>query len=323
MGRSLDVIIVNWNAGEQLRQCLEAIAATKRRDVDLRSIVVVDNGSSDSSLEGIDRIRLPTRIVLNNSNRGFAAACNQGAKDSTADYLLFLNPDTRVQRNALTDPIQFMEKEENERIGVLGIQLVDERGRVTRTCARFPTVGRFVAKMIGLDRALPKLFPPHFMTEWDHADSRAVDQVMGAYFLIRCSLFKELGGFDERFFVYFEEVDLTVRARRKGWSTFYLSNVQTYHRGGGVTEQVKARRLFYSLRSRVLYGYKHFGRWKGTLLMLTTLFIEPFSRLTRAAARRSPAELVQTVHAYALLWRALPRAIARSQGVIVGQRTRS
>ncbi len=310
MGRSLDIIIVNWNAGDQLRQCLEAIAAANREDVELRRTVVVDNGSTDSSLEGINRGRLPTRIVLNSNNRGFAVACNQGAKDSTTDYLLFLNPDTRVQRNALVDPIDFLEREENNRIGILGIQLVDDRGRVTPTCARFPTVGRFVAKMIGLDSAMPKLFPPHFMTEWDHADSRPVDQVMGAYFLIRRSLFKELGGFDERFFVYFEEVDLTVRALKRGWSTFYLSSVKSYHRGGGVTERVKARRLFYSLHSRILYGYKHFGRRKGTLLMLTTLFVEPVSRLTRAVARRSPAEIVHTIHGYALLWRALPRAIA-------------
>ncbi len=318
MAPSLDIIIVNWNAGEQLRQCLEAIADAERKDIDLRGIVVVDNGSTDSSLEGIDRIRLPIRIVLNKSNQGFAAACNQGAKDSMADYLLFLNPDTRVQPNALADPIAFMDRQENQRIGILGIQLVDERGRVTRTCARFPTVGRFVTKMIGLDRLLPRVFPPHFMTEWDHADSRPVDQVMGAYFLIRRLLFMELGGFDQRFFVYFEEVDLTVRALERGWSTFYLSNVKTYHRGGGVTEQVKARRLFYSLRSRILYGYKHCGRWKGTILMLTTLFIEPLSRLMRAVARRSPAELVQTMQAYALLWRALPRAIAhtdRGQGM--------
>src|SRR5438874_11159951 len=125
MGRSVDIVIVNWNAGEQLRQCLEAIAAAKRTEVELRRTVVVDNGSTDLSLEGIDRIRLPTRIVLNKTNRGFAAACNQGAKDSTADYLLFLNPDTRVQPNALAEPIDFMEREENRRIGILGIQLVD------------------------------------------------------------------------------------------------------------------------------------------------------------------------------------------------------
>src|SRR6266566_8744811 len=253
---------------------------------------------------------VPVTVVRNDRNRGFAAACNQGAKNSNADYLLFLNPDTRLDQNALVDPIHFMEYPQNSTVGIVGIQLVDAQGHVTPTCARFPTVGRFLTKMVGLDRALPSVFTPHFMTEWDHRDSRPVDQVMGAYFLIRRSLFDKLGGFDERFFVYFEEVDLTVRALKRGWSTFYLSSVKSYHRGGGVTERVKARRLFYSLHSRILYGYKHFGRRKGTLLMLTTLFVEPVSRLTRAVARRSPAEIVHTIHGYALLWRALPRAIA-------------
>jgi len=269
--------------------------------------VVVDNASIDCSLEDIGHSELNLVVMRNSTNRGFAAACNQGAQDSRADYLLFLNPDTRVETNALADPISFMEKEGNERIGILGIQLVDAHGRVTPTCARFPTPGRFVAKMFGLDKAMPRTFPPHFMTEWDHADTRLVDQVMGAFFLIRRSLFTALGGFDERFFVYFEEVDLSLRARYNGWSTIYLSNVRSYHGGGGVTEQVKATRLFYSLRSRILYGFKHFGRWKGTLLLFASLFIEPWSRFVIAVARRSLTEIRETAQAYIRLFTTLPR----------------
>src|SRR6266566_945961 len=253
---------------------------------------------------------VPVTVVRNDRNRGFAAACNQGAKNSNADYLLFLNPDTRLDQNALVDPIHFMEYPQNSTVGIVGIQLVDAQGHVTPTCARFPTVGRFLTKMVGLDRALPSVFTPHFMTEWDHRDSRPVDQVMGAYFLIRRSLFDKLGGFDERFFVYFEEVDLSVRARSGGWTTYYLSRVKSYHRGGGVTDQVKATRLFYSLRSRILYGYKHFGRVWGTLLLVTTVAIEPFSRLILALSRRSSSELGETLRAYLMLWGTLPRLTA-------------
>jgi hypothetical protein len=313
MGRSLDIVIVNWNAGSQLRECLEAIVGAQRGEVRLRSVIVVDNGSTDSSLNGVNRIPLPLKTILNDSNRGFAAACNQGARNSNADYLLFLNPDTRVRSNGLAGPIAFMERRGNEQIGIVGIQLLDDSGRITQTCARFPTVTRFVTKMFALDRMFPSRFPPHFMTEWSHTETRQVDQVMGAYFLIRRALFDQLGGFDERFFVYFEEVDLARRALSEGWTTFYFSDAQSYHRGGGVTNQVKARRLFYSLRSRILYGYKHFGAWKGTVLLLTTMFLEPVSRLLRAAARGSGAEVLDTMHAYALLFRALPQAIARGR----------
>lgn len=311
MVSSVDIVIVNWNAGPLLRECLESIVDVSQTDLVPRT-VVVDNASTDRSLHALDDIQLPVIIVRNERNRGFAAACNQGAKGSTAHYLLFLNPDTRLSTGALAGSVALMDRPEHQRIGILGIQLVDASGSVTPTCARFPTPGRFFSTMLGLDRTLPRLFPPHFMVEWDHRDSREVDQVMGAFFLIRRSLFEALGGFDERFFVYFEEVDLSVRARALGWHTFYLSNVQAYHRGGGVTEQVKPTRLFYSLRSRILYAHKHFNRWTATLLTLGTLFVEPVSRLVLAIIRGSPSQFLDTVKGYALLWRALPRVIAVS-----------
>src|SRR5205823_7218964 len=134
-------------------------------------------------------------------------------------------------------------------IGIAGIQLLDADGRIARTCARFPTPGRFFSKMLGLDTILPAAFAPHFMVEWDHNHNREVDQVMGAFFLVRRSVFEALGGFDERFFVYFEEVDFSLRARKLGWRTFYLSVAQAYHWGSGpVTKPAQATRLFYSLR---------------------------------------------------------------------------
>jgi GT2 family glycosyltransferase len=273
--------------------------------------VVVDNASTDLSLHSLDKLQLPLTLVRNDRNRGFAAACNQGAKGSTAHYLLFLNPDTRLSPGALAGSVALMDRPEHQHTGILGIQLVDASGAVTPTCARFPTPGRFVSTMLGLDRALPRIFLPHFMVEWDHRDSREVDQVMGAFFLIRRSLFEALGGFDERFFVYFEEVDLAVRARALGWRSFYLSDVQAYHRGGGVTQQVKPARLFYSLRSRILYAYKHFNYRTATLLALGTLFVEPVSRVVLAIIRGSPSQVVDTIKGYALLWRSIPRTLVR------------
>jgi len=202
-----------------------------------------------------------------------------------------------------------MELPENQQIGIAGVQLVDDDGRVSRTCARLPTPGRFLTKMLGLDRALPNVFPSHFMTEWDHRGNRAVEQVIGAFLLVRRSLFDRLGGFDERFFVYFEEVDLSARARALGYGTFYLGDVQAYHRGGGVSERVKDHRLFYSLRSRILYAYKHFGWWSATGVTVATLLVEPVARLTLAASRGSLEELWATIRAYAMLLDAMPRTL--------------
>ena len=303
----LDIIIVNWNTGNQLRECLESIATANQAGFSLNRVVVVDNMSADDSLEGLDDLDLPLILIKNKENVGFAAACNQGAKGSRSDYLLFLNPDTRLFEDSLRLIVSFMQRPENEKIGICGIQLVDERGSVSRTCSRFPTPLMFFSKMLGLDRLFPRYFPSHFMSEWDHGETRELDHVIGAFFFVRRSLFKRLGGFDQRFFVYLEDLDFSLRARLSGWRSFYLANAQAYHKGGGSSELVKATRLFYSLRSRILYGYKHFGWFSATFLMAGTLFLEPLCRLALAIiGRRSVMEAKETIKGYAMLWCAIP-----------------
>jgi N-acetylglucosaminyl-diphospho-decaprenol L-rhamnosyltransferase len=309
MSPSLDVVIVNWNSGAQLRECLESLVASRKASFRLSRVVVVDNASTDGSIYGVTDLGLPVTIIANILNRGFAAACNQGAMGSEADYLLFLNPDTRLFEESLTKPLVFMEQPSSQNIGIAGIQLIDDRGLVSRSCARFPTARVFIAKMFGLERLLPGLFPSHFMIEWDHSWSREVDQVMGSFFLVRRLLFKRLGGFDQRFFVYFEEVDFSLCARQAGWGSYYVSETRAYHKGGSSSEDIKAMRLFYSLRSRVRYGYKHFGRWSATSLLLGTLLVEPLSRLLLGIRHRSGREVKETLGGFARLWGCLPRLL--------------
>jgi GT2 family glycosyltransferase len=303
----MDIIIVNWNSGGQLRDCLESINnAANRGSFELSRVVVVDNASSDGSADGLEDLGLPLTALRNTVNRGFAAACNQGAKRSRADYLLFLNPDTYVNEDSLAKPLIFMEKTFSQNIGIVGIQLLDDDGKIARTCARFPTPGRFFSKMLGLDRLFPHVFPSHFMSEWDHRDSREVDHVMGAFFLIRRSIFKELNGFDEQFFVYLEDLDFSIRAWQAGWRSFYLADAKARHKGGGTSEKAKAMRLFYSLQSRMFYSYKHFGWWPATSLMLGTLLIEPIARFMLSASHRSTREIEETIKGYFILWSKLP-----------------
>jgi N-acetylglucosaminyl-diphospho-decaprenol L-rhamnosyltransferase len=313
----IDVVIVDFNTGQLIQDCLGSLAQHVPRLSRLARVVVVDNASSKPTADFLNVNNLPLQIIRNSENRGFAAACNQGAACGEAPYILFLNPDTVLQPDSMSVPIEFMERPENARVGICGIQLVDKRGQVGRTCARFPTTSIFVAKMLGLDRLWPQRFPPHFMVEWDHTVTRRVDQVMGAFFLVRRSLFEALGGFDERFFVYFEEVDFSWRARQAGWLTYYVAEAQVYHRGGGTSEQVKASRLFYSLRSRILYGYKHFGWLSATVLALATLVIEPITRVGLALAHASGQSVPETLRAYGRLWRDMLRVFPSSNNRFV------
>ncbi len=304
---SLRIVIVNWNGGQQLRQCLRSIVTTRPDGFTLERVVVVDNASADGSAENLADLALPLTVIRNGENRGFGAACNQGAAGSAAPYLLFLNPDTRLFRDSLAAPIRLMQRPENQQIGVVGIQLTDERGDVHRCCARFPSPGLLLSRMLGLDRLFPRRFPGHYLTDWDHRTSRDVDQVMGAFFLVRRSLFEAQHGFDERFFVYMEDLDFSLRIREAGWRSFYFAGAQAYHKGRGTTDQAKSVRLSYSRHSRILYCYKHFGRWRGTCLAAGFLLLEPVSRVALAAARGSRTQVRETLNGYALLWRALLR----------------
>ena len=313
MSPSLHIVIVNWNTGDELRRCLEAVSAASA-GVPLRDVTVVDNASTDGSCEGLDDLDLPLHVVRNADNRGFAAACNQGADGSDSDYLLFLNPDTQVTADALREPLAYMEAPANAAVGICGIRLLTADGRATTSGARYPSLRIFLGQATGLSRLLPSAFPEHLMDADECAAQRVVDQIIGAFFLIRRRLFDELDGFDERFFVYFEEVDLSLRAARRGFISVCLGHVSAQHIGGLSSNQVRARRLFYSLRSRFLYAGKHFSVPSRAGVLALTFLVEFPARLLRAAVGGSLTEAREILRAYRMLlhegW-APPEALSR------------
>jgi len=312
---SLDVVIVNWNSGEMLSQCVKSIQKAWHGSFVFGKVYIVDNGSTDESLafaKSFIEFPFKLEILQNHENRGFGAACNQGAAQATSDYLLFLNPDTRLFESSLSAPVVYMSRSENADVGIVGVQLLDEFGHIARSCSRFPSGGTYIAQALGLNR-LPTLGRlTQAMIEWPHDHTRTVDQVIGAFFMIRRSLFVDLGGFDERFFVYFEEVDLALRTREAGWRSVYLVEAQAFHVGGGTSHQVKAHRLFYSLRSRLLYGFKHFSRWQAWVLLVVTLVLEPVTRSVFSLLNRG-GDLRNTLRAYAMLYADLPSLLSKGK----------
>jgi GT2 family glycosyltransferase len=298
----VQIVIVNWNAGALLGQCLESVAAHGGALVD--RVVVVDNGSTDGSAD------LPARpgleVIKAGDNLGFAKACNLGARGASADYLLFLNPDAAIGPETLARAVGFMESEAARKVAVCGIRLIDEHGEVQRQVTDFPRP----RTIFTLKRML---------ADFDHLHSRPVDHVAGAFYLMRRRVFEQLGGFDESFFLYLEDGDLSVRTHGLGWSVYYLAEASAFHKGGGTSDQIKARRLFYAMRSRLVYSFKHFRRHEAWMVTGVTLFAEPLARLARALGRRSRRELGETVRAYGLLYRDL-RNIRR---IVAGRRDRT
>ena len=303
----LDIVVVNWNAGNKLLECLDSIRHSNiDTSVRLAKCVVVDNASTDSSVDLIRDLDLPLELILNTENKGFGFASNQGAKCVSSKYILFLNPDVRLFPDSLAKSVSFMESDNDVQIGILGIQMIDQKGAIHRNVARFPSPASLFYQMLGIDRLLPRQFPPHFMTDWTHLESRVVDQVPGSFFLVRRAVFDQLHGFDERFFMYFEDLDLAYRARKSGWVNYYLSNVRAFHHGGGTTDQVKALRLFYVLRSRLYYAAKHFGYSHALWIMIISLTVEVWVRLGWSLIRFSARNFLETLQAYLMYIRELP-----------------
>jgi len=290
------VVVVNWNAGARLAACLDSIEVNGNGLV--TKVVVVDNGSVDGS-EAACIGRSGVSLVRTGTNLGFGRACNLGAVGADPGYLLFLNPDAMLRPSTLASVVAFLEGPATRDVGICGVQLVDESGCIARSCSRLPTVGRLAAQAVGFDRVLPRL--GCVMAEWDHGATREVEQVIGAFFLVRQSVFEQLGGFDDRFFVYFEEVDFSLRAARAGWRTVYFTGAQAFHAGGGTTAQAKARRLFYHQRSRWQYARKHLPAVGAAAVLALTLVGEPVARTVGAAVRLSWPQAREAWGAWALL----------------------
>jgi GT2 family glycosyltransferase len=297
---AIDVVIVNWNSGGDLARCIASIARSSDARLVAR-LIVVDNGSHDDSTAAITEAVTDRTLIVDRVGRnlGFAAAANRGAGQGGAPYILFLNPDTELHDGALAAALGSFRPE----IGVVGLRQLDAGGRVRRSCSRFPTPLAFWVRALGLDR-LPALatYAP-FMQDWRHDESRPVDQLMGAFMLMPRELFTALGGFDERFFLYYEDVDLSLRAARHGCRSWFEVRGTITHRGGGSSRLVPARRLSLSLASRLAYARKHFTPMGFLSVAACTLLVEPWARLVFAALRHGPIAAGRVIAGYALLLR--------------------
>jgi GT2 family glycosyltransferase len=295
----IDVVIVNWNSGGDLARCLASLDADRASGLIAR-LIVVDNGSCDGSAAvPADGINAPRIIDRATCNLGFAAAANRGAAQGTAPFILFLNPDARLHRGALAVALDGF----GPTIGLVGLRQCDESGQIRPSCSRFPTPLAFWMRALGLARLRGFTRFAPFLADPPDLASRQVDQLMGACLLVRRELFTVLAGFDERFFLYYEDVDFALRAWRQGRRSWYETRATITHIGGGSSRRVPAQRLGLSLVSRLAYARKHFTRAGFLSVALCTLLVEPWTRLAFAAFGRTTASMRDVATAYAMLLR--------------------
>jgi hypothetical protein len=309
MDQILDIVIVNWNSPILLESC---IASIQRSNIIFPGkLIVVDNSDEKKSLD-VNHSHQIIECIKPDKNLGFGGGCNLGAAQGQAEFILFLNPDIYFYPATLQKLIAFLtSKRLPENVGIVGVQLIGQDGLVQKNVARCPRFAHLFPRMLALDRAFPHIFPSHYDKTMPYDQNHIVDQVPGAFFLVRRTLFQQLGGFDERFFMYYEDVDFSYRASLSGWKTLYLAEIAVAHQGGGATESIIDKRLFYVLRSRVLYTKKHYGYIKSVLVMLGILLLEFWARCLRAIIHGSKSELYATIKAYAMFLHGLPELLRR------------
>lgn len=267
----LSIVLVNWNAFDLTTAALTSIE-DRTEGIEYEGFVV-DNGSRGDGAETLgQRFRWVT-VIRNQENLGFSRANNQAFARARGRYLLALNSDTVQTGNALGDAVRYLD--EHPEVGALGIRhLNGDDARSTQLSAfGFPRPGRDLAALLGLAT-------PSDLTVWpDEAGAdRDVDWVCGSFLMVRREVLEAVGGFDERFFVYEEDIDWCRRARQAGWVVRYRPALEMIHLRHASAPQIRDK-TFMHFRSRLAYVRKHHG-----LVLATAHYLAMVLRLKLAAA---------------------------------------
>ncbi|MDO8463518.1 MAG: glycosyltransferase family 2 protein [bacterium] len=264
----LRIVIVSWNVRERLRVCLRSIV--EHAGGIALDTVVVDNASADGTVDMV-RAEFPwVRVIANGENRGFAVGCNQGigaASESESEYVLLLNPDMRVLAGTLPGIVAFMREPRNARVGIAGCHLVSEKGATIPHVRMFPQLSDQLAILAKLPHVVPRVLDRYLVRDFNYAREAHVDSIRGSFFCIRRAIIEQLGGLDEEFFLWFEEVDYCKRATDAGWQVSYTPSVRCVDFVGQSFAQVPTaakQRMF--TRSMLTYFRKHHAPWKSRVL---------------------------------------------------------
>jgi len=254
----LSVCIVNWNTRPDLEQAIASILADAS-GVQVE-VVVVDNASSDGSGELV-RARFPAvTLVESGSNLGFARGYNLAAGRTVGRHILMLNPDTEVRPGALRELVGFLDS--NAEAGAAGPRLLNRDGSLQFSCRRFPRPLAALFRNTPLGKLVPgnRFTRDYLMEDWDHHAAREVDWLSGAAICIRRQAWEQVGGFDEGFFMYAEDIDWCWRARQAGWRVCYVPQAVVVHRIGGSSDQRPVVSVVEFHRSMIRFYRKHYAR---------------------------------------------------------------
>ncbi|MBI3653980.1 MAG: glycosyltransferase family 2 protein [Acidobacteria bacterium] len=250
--RRASIIIVSYNAREKLIHCLTTVLQTLPDEVE---VLVVDNASAEGNAEMVDKQFPEVTLIRSSSNLGFAGGCNLGARQARGAFLVFLNPDTLVEKGWLESLLKPFD--EHEKIGLVTakIVLLDPPNQLNTCGCNIHITGLTLCRGMGMPRQT-------------YSQPDEVSAVSGAAFAIRRELFESLGGFDEVMFLYMEDIDLSLRARLAGWTICYTPDSLVVH---DYQLRVTPLKIFWQERNRYVMLLKNF-KWR-TLILLLPVYV--------------------------------------------------
>jgi GT2 family glycosyltransferase len=248
----LSIVIVTYNSQEFIVNCLDSVRrAAKGID---HEIIVIDNNSEDETKALVKRFSNSIMLLENSENHGFAKAVNMGLQRSAGDFILLLNPDTVIRSESFYPVIDFLRR--NPNIGICGCRLLNIDGSLQYSVGSFPTLFLTLCKMV-----LPRYMRKYNL--WGYDQARKCDWVTGACMLIQGSLVKKLGYLDEKYFIYYEDVDYCLQAKKKGWEVYYYPGIMAYHlnphakleRCPAVENEIRRSRVYYFRKNNFTISY--------------------------------------------------------------------
>ena len=277
----LSVILVNWNAGSELLNTLaalyQALSALPESEV-----ILVDNGSGDQSTNTAEQEFPQLKVTHNSTNLGFGTANNVGFAQARGHYLLLVNPDLRMNTAALEALLDFMET--HPQAGICGPTVLESDGvTISPWCARRdPHPWDAFCEYAFLSKLFPhrRLFSRYVMGDWDHASNCQVGSLTGACMFVRREVIEQIGGFDEQFFMYGEDLDWCRRIRQAGWQVWYVASAKVQHEGAHSTRQISDHGSRWSLESYLRY----FRKWGNNVEVLKARLALSSGNLIRGIA---------------------------------------
>jgi GT2 family glycosyltransferase len=267
----ISVIIVNYNVKYFLERSL--LAVREALVCEPGEIIVFDNASADGSKEYLEPKFPEVRFIWNDENLGFGRANNKAWKQAKGNIILFLNPDTLIGRKCLSNTAGFLRSKEEA--GALGIRMINGSGRFLKESKRgYPTVMTSFYKLCGLSSLFPRssVFARYYLGHLDPDQTQEIDVLAGAFMMVKREVLEKTGGFDEDFFMYGEDIDLSYRIQQLGYKNYYFADDTIVHFKGESTrrDSLNYIRMFYS--AMIIFVRKHY---KGipAILLRTCLYI--------------------------------------------------